>query len=176
MKLLVASLFWVPVLVVVAVLAVPVVRRLIPEVVTPQAAGIMTAIVPIRGALEKYSLDTGAVVEFDLNHTHRAYQTAVPAIGNLVLAGSTFGGPWVIQIAPGGLDSPADCFAVALPAIDHADAIEFSVDDGWHLRLPKTPTFRWKPYHSPLADGTYLDGTRFCLNDRGAVTGQPPNQ
>jgi hypothetical protein len=175
-KTLLTILLVVPTLVVLGGLAILFLRNFFPDVVEPEHSGIVTAIVPISGAVERWSLDTGATIEFDLNHTQRAYQTGNPAVGNLVLAGSAYGGHWVMQIKAGRRDSPPDCFAVTLPAIDRSDAVEFSVDGGWHLLLPKTPTFRWKPYHSPLEDGTYLYGTSFCLNDRGAVTGQPPNQ
>lgn len=128
-----------------------------PETVDPEVAGIVTAIVPVSGALERWSLNTGATVEFDLNHTILAYQNEVPAVGNLVVAGRMSHGPWVMQVGPGALSAPADCFAMRRPAFDHPDSVEFliatydqlDVAGGWRVRLPKAPTFGWKPGGSP---------------------------
>jgi hypothetical protein len=151
-----------------------------PETVDPQAAGVLTAIVPISGPVERWSLDSGATVEFDLNHTIRAYESAPPRVGNVVLTGIMSQGRWVMQVGPGALDSPPDCFAVRLPAFDRPDSIEFVIegDDhvhvagGWRVRLAKTPTFQWRSGGSPAGDGTYRQGTRFCLTERGQVAGQ----
>jgi hypothetical protein len=152
------------------------------ETVEPDTAGFVTAIVPISGAVEHWSLDTGAVVEFDMNHTILAYQNAIPAVGNLVLAGTMSHGRWVMQVGPGALGAPPDCLLMNLQAFDRGQSIEFTVptdenldvQGGWHVRLPKTATFRWKPYGSPTSDGRYRLFTTFCLNERGEVAGQPP--
>jgi hypothetical protein len=153
-----------------------------PETVEPETAGIVTAIVPVRGALVRWSLSTGATVEFDLNHTILAYQNAIPAVGNLVIAGSMSHGRWVMQVGRGALGSPPDCLLMNLQAFDRGNVIDFNVltdenldvQGGWHVRLPKTATFGWKPHGSPMSDGRYRLFTTFCLNERGEVAGQPP--
>jgi hypothetical protein len=155
-----------------------------PETVDPEAAGVVTAIVRISGPVERWSLDTGATVEFDQNHTVRAYQNHAPAIGNLVLTGRMSRGRWVMQVGPGTLNAPPDCFAIDLDAFDRDNAIEFmiptdehvDVQGGWRVRIPKTATFRWKPGGSPGSDGSYPLFTRFCLSEKGQIAGQPARE
>jgi hypothetical protein len=153
-----------------------------PEVVEPETSGVVTRIVDVSGAVERWVLDNGATVEFDLNKTILGYQTNPPAVGNLVVSGTMSQGRWVMQLGPGELFSPKDCFAVRLPAFDRADSIEFEmgtaervgVHGGWRVRIPKTPTFGWQPFGSPGKDGAYPPRTRICLNGRGQASGEPP--
>jgi hypothetical protein len=153
-----------------------------PEVVEPDTAGVITRIVPISGPVELWTLDNGSTVEFDLNETIVPYQTNPPEVGNLVVTGTMSQGRWVIQLGPGELFSPQDCFAIRLPAFDRPASIEFEmgtaealdVHGGWRVRIPKTSTFGWQPFGSPDKDGVYPPRTRICLNDRGHASGEPP--
>jgi hypothetical protein len=154
-----------------------------PEVVTPEAAGIVVEVMPISGAVEHWNLDSGATVEYDLNRDVIAYQNKPPAIGNLALAGHMSRAPWIMQIGPGTLESPPDCFAVRLLAFDRPDSIEFvmgpsaipNVPAGWRVRLAKAPGFGWQPLGAPRTDGSYIENTVFCIDAQGRVAGQPPN-
>jgi hypothetical protein len=153
-----------------------------PEVVEPETAGVITRIDYVNGAVERWALDNGATVEFDLNRTILGYQTNPPAVGNLVVSGKMSQGRWVMQLGPGQLFAPKDCFAVRLPAIDRPNGIEFEmgtaetvgVRGGWRVRITKTPTFGWQPFGSPGKDGVYPPRTRICLNGRGQASGEPP--
>ena len=152
-----------------------------PTVATPEMAGIVIAVDLTDSNFERYRLDTGATVTVDRNSTIIAYKTAEAKARDLVIAGRIPQGDWVMELGVGTVGkADIGCFGLTLDALDAGDSVIFQVEPmrttepRWRVRLRKTRAFGWQSGGQPRSDGSYLEGTVFCLNGRGEVTGQLP--
>ena len=154
--------------------------RTVPGPYTPEVAGIVTSVERVQGNLKQLNLANGQ--SFTVNDLDGSALTTVYGnggdAGDLLLAGTVSGHPWLAAVRLGTLVSsylPDGCYALDGWGTDEGDWIQTDVG----LRLRKAPNF--DPGLLPETPGmpapTPWSGMRyeatlqtFCLDLDGRVT------